>query len=141
MRRRVLLDTGPLVALIDSRDQYHAWASTIVAKLPVPFLTCESVLSEACFLLSRVVNGKNAVMGMVRAGHIKVPFDLEAEIDRVEALLVRYQSVPISLADACLVRMSEQFSESLVLTLDSDFTIYRRDTKQAIPVIMPENAS
>jgi len=135
-----LLDTGPLVALIDKRDRYHAWAMVIVATLPAPFLTCESVISEACFLLSQVTNGKNVVVGMVKAGHLKISFDLESEIDRVGELLVRYQSVPMSLADACLVRMSEQFSESTVLTLDNDFTIYRKNTNQAIPVIMPESA-
>jgi uncharacterized protein len=141
MRRQVLLDTGPLVALIDKRDQYHSWATTTVAPLPSPFLilTCESVISEACFLLDRVTNGKNAVVGMVKAGHLKISFDLESEIDRVGELLVRYQSVPMSLADACLVRMSEQFSESTVLTLDHDFTIYQRNTNQTIPVIMPES--
>lgn len=139
--RQVLLDTGPLVALIDKRDQYHAWATTTVATLAAPFLTCESVISEACFLLSRVTNGKNAVVGMVKAGHLKISFDLESEIDRVGELLIRYQSVPMSLADACLVRMSEHFSESTVLTLDNDFTIYRRNTNQTIPVIMPENAT
>jgi predicted nucleic acid-binding protein len=139
MRRQVLLDTGPLVALIDKRDQYHSWATTTVATLPPPFLTCESVISEACFLLGRVTNGKNAVVGMVKAGHLKISFDLEAEINRVGELLIRYQSVPMSLADACLVRMSEQFSESAVLTLDNDFTVYRRNTNQIIPVIMPES--
>jgi uncharacterized protein len=128
MRRQVLLDTGPLVALIDKRDQYHSWATTTVATLPPPFLTCESVISEACFLLGRVTNGKNAVVGMVKAGHLKISFDLEAKINRVGELLIRYQSVPMSLADACLVRMSEQFSESAVLTLDNDFTVYRRNT-------------
>lgn len=96
------------------------------------------MLSEACFLLSRVANGKAAVIGMVRAGHIKVPFQLEEESDRVKELLSQYQLIPMSLADACLVRMSEQLSESLILTLDSDFTIYRRNGNQMIPVIMPE---
>lgn len=139
--RQVLLDTGPLVALIDKRDQYHAWATTTVATLPAPFLTCESVISEACFLLSRAANGKNAVVGMVKAGHLKISFDLESEIDRVGELLVRYQSVPMSLADACLVSMSEQLADSTVLTLDNDFTIYRKNTNQIIPVIMPESTT
>ncbi|MGQ9870110.1 type II toxin-antitoxin system VapC family toxin [Leptodesmis sp.] len=138
MKRQVLLDTGPLVALIDRRDHYHAWATKTVAKFPAPFLSCEAVLSEACFLLGQVVNGKAAVMGMVEAGHIKIPFHLEAESDRVNELLTRYQSVPMSLADACLVRMAEMYTTSELLTLDSDFTIYRKTTNQPIPALMPE---
>ncbi len=50
----------------------------------------------------------------------------------------RYQSVPMSLADACLVRMAQQYSESFLLTLDSDFRIYRKNRNQVIPVIIPE---
>jgi predicted nucleic acid-binding protein len=84
MKRQILLDTGPLVALLDSRDRYHAWATTAVAKLPSPFLTCESVLSEACFLLRRVANGKTAVMGMVESGLMKVSFQLGEESNRVK---------------------------------------------------------
>ncbi len=50
----------------------------------------------------------------------------------------RYQSVPMSIADACLVRMSEIYTQSSVITLDSDFRIYRKNRNQEIPVIMPE---
>ncbi len=52
-------------------------------------------------------------------------------------LLTRYQSVPISLADACLVRMAEQYEASFILTLDSDLRIYRKNRNEIIPVIMP----
>ena len=51
MKQQVLADTGPLVALINKRDRHHAWASDQATRLPAPFLTCEAVLSEACFLL------------------------------------------------------------------------------------------
>jgi uncharacterized protein len=139
MKTQILLDTGPLVALLDRRDHYYIWATQTVAKLPVPFLTCESVISEACFLVNRIANGKNAIGGLIQAGHIKIPFNLEEEIDRIVELLERYQSVPMSLADACLVRMSERFPGSSILTLDSDFMIYRRNINQVIPVIMPQS--
>lgn len=139
MRRQVLLDTGPFVALIDQKDRWHSWVEAEIATIAQPLITCESVISEACFLLQRVHGGKDAVLGLVNDEIIRVPFRIEAEVAAVRELIDRYQSVPMSLADACLVRMAEQSEGSFVLTLDRDFRIYRMNRNQIIPVIMPEN--
>ena len=70
---------------------------------------------------------------------IVVPsFRLEGQIRPVQKLLKKYRSVPMSLADACLVRMSELYPDNCVLTLDSDFSLYRRNGRQVIPVTMPQ---
>ncbi len=139
MRRQVLLDTGPLVAFLKRQDRFHSWVTTELATIEPPLLTCEAVLSEACFLLRNIYPGQGAVISLVNAGMIQIPFCLNEEPGVVSELLTRYQSVPISLADACLVRMAEQYPESFLLTLDSDFNIYRKNAKQIIPVIMPQN--
>lgn len=138
MKRRALLDTGPLVALIRAQDQFHAWATAQFSALEPPLLTCEAVITEACFLMRNSYPGQEAVLLLMERGVVKIEFDLNEEFRNVQKLIVRYKSVPMSLADACLVRMSEQFSASLVLTLDSDFTIYRKNNTQPIPVMMPE---
>lgn len=65
---------------------------------------------------------------------------LSEEASLINELLTRYQSVPMSLANACLVGMAEQYAESMLLTLDSDFRIYRKNRNQIIPVIMPKDA-
>lgn len=137
MRRSVLLDAGPLVAFINPRDQMHDWAIAEWSEIAAPLLSCEAVISEACFLLQSVYRGEEGVLILVETGILQLPFRLSKESAAIKALLTRYQSVPMSLADACLVRMSEQFSESSVLTLDSDFMIYRKHKNQALPVIMP----
>ena len=67
------------------------------------------------------------------------PFQIADEADRIDFLMQRYQNVPMSLADACLVRMSEIYEDSAVLTLDSDFKIYRKNRNAIIPIIMPES--
>lgn len=139
MRRQVLLDTGPLVASLDRRDQFHSWATQEFATIEPPLLTCEAVISEACFLLRNVYPGQNAVISLVNTRIIQIPFRLNEEAGLVNELLTRYQSVPMSLADACLVRMAEQYAESMLLTLDSDFRIYRKNRTQIIPVIMPKD--
>ncbi|HKV51221.1 MAG TPA: PIN domain-containing protein [Gemmatimonadaceae bacterium] len=134
---RVLLDTGPLVALLNRRDQYHQWARSILDTVTPPVFTCESVLSEACFLLARVDGGPEAVLALVGADVIRVEFQIGVEIAAVRQLVRRYASVPMSFADACLVRMTELQLRSVVLTIDSDFKRYRRNRRHLVPVIMP----
>ncbi len=137
MRRRVLLDTGPLVAFLKPQDQFYRWVTTELATIQPPLLICEAVIAEACFLLRNTYAGEETVLSLIADAYIQLPFQLEAEITAVRQLMTGYRSVPISLADACLVRMSEQYNNSLLLTLDSDFQIYRKHRKQIIPVLMP----
>jgi len=69
---------------------------------------------------------------------IQMPLKLKDEISLVESLLDKYKNIPMSLADACLVRMSEQIADSTICTLDSDFKIYRKDKRKVIPLIIPD---
>ena len=137
MRQQVLLDTGPLVAYINRRELSHEWVVSEWANIEPPLLTCEAVITEACFLLQKIYRGEETVVSLVDSRVIQIPFQLSKEAVAVQNLLVRYQSVPMSLADACLVRMSELYCDSTVLTLDSDFLIYRNNKKQVISVVMP----
>jgi predicted nucleic acid-binding protein len=133
----VLLDTGPLVALLDRREQHHGWAKAQVGQVRAPMFTCESVFAEAFHLLRTVPQGRLAIMDMLRQRLLLVRFRLDEQQDRITALLRRYGNVPMSLADACLVRMSELIPGSSVFTLDGDFRIYRRHGRKVIPVLMP----
>ncbi len=137
MRPRVLLDTGPLVAFLNRRDQHHAWARTQLGTAFPPLLTCESVLAEACHLLRNMPGGMDGVLELLRRDAIAIPFRLREHADSIARLLRKYGDVPMSLADACLVRMSEIHEDSLILTLDSHFKLYRRHGRQVIPTLMP----
>lgn len=137
MKAKVILDTGPLVALLNLRDNYHSWAKTEFAQIRPPMLSCEAVFSEACFLLRSVSNGPQTVIKLLNQGVVEVPFRLSDEAKRIKNLLVRYVSVPMSLADACLVRMAEQYDQAAVMTLDKDFQIYRKHGRQVVPTITP----
>ncbi|MEA5551727.1 PIN domain-containing protein [Anabaena cylindrica UHCC 0172] len=136
MKSKIILDTSPLVAFIDKSDHFHNWAVETWKTLPVPLLTCESVISETCFLLQRTYGGKNAVMSLLDAGIISIAFHLKQEIPIIRGLMKRYENVPMSLADACLVRMSELILGSSVLTIDSDFRIYRKNQNEIIDLII-----
>lgn len=138
MKQRILLDTGPLVALLDRRDAYHSWAKSQWASLKPPLLTCEAVLSEACFLLRAHPPGCQAAVELLRRGVVAVAFRLEDHLEPVAKLLGKYAATPMSLADACLVRMSECCGDSAVLTLDGHFRLYRRHGRLVVPAIMPD---
>lgn len=132
-----ILDTGPLVAFLDGDDQHHGWAVEQFRRLAPKFVTCEAVITEACFLLHSSAIALNAVAKLIRDGHIEVPFHFSHEADAVMRLMDRYRDVPMSFTDACLVRMAEIDSKSQVLTLDRDFQIYRKNGRQIIPAILP----
>ena len=138
MITHVLLDTGPLVASINRSDRYHEWTRTWLAEIVPPMQTCEAVLAEACLLLQKYPGGSAAVLELVHRGIVAVGFALEPHVVSVSKLMSKYANVSMSLADACLVRMSELDSQCTVLTLDNDFRIYRRHGRQVIPLIMPE---
>jgi predicted nucleic acid-binding protein len=136
--KRLIVDTGPIVALLSSSDAHHPWTRTVLDRVEPPLLTCEAVVSEACFLLRRIHGGSDAVLDLVQRGVISVCFSLATEIGAVRKLMTKYREVPMSLADACLVRMTELDDQAAVLTLESDFANYRRNRRQVIPTIRPE---
>jgi predicted nucleic acid-binding protein len=134
---RLLIDTGPLVAFLNRRDRHHPWTKRQLADAKSPLLTCEAVLSEACFLLHRQARSADAVLDLLERGLLKVAFDLNEEAIRVREIMARYANLPASLADACLVRMAEIYAGSRLLTLDSDFQIYRMHGRKVLPTILP----
>jgi uncharacterized protein len=137
VNRQVILDTGPLVALLDARDQHHDWAIAQWSDIEPPLLTCDSVISEACFLLDQTRAGSSAVFEMLLRKAMALSFRLDDHLSEVHQLRTRYADVPMSVADASLVRMAEQFGRSSILTLDTDFKIYRKHGRKVIPLIYP----
>jgi uncharacterized protein len=135
--KRYVVDTGPIVALLNANDARHHWAKTTFSRIEPPLVTCEAVIAEACFLTSRLDSGADKVMDLLSRKVVLIEFDLSAEHGSVRALMKRYASTPMSLADACLVRMSELNGDASVVTLDSDFTVYRRHRRQSIPLLLP----
>ena len=134
---RLQVDTGPLVALLNRRDRHHAWVRKVLDTLEPPVLTCEAVVSEACFLLVRIAGGQDALFELLSAHVIDIDFQMANELVAVRGLMRKFAMVPMALADACLVRMSELDTSSVILTLDGDFRSYRRNRRQVIPTIRP----
>jgi predicted nucleic acid-binding protein len=135
MAASVLVDSGFVVALLSRRDTHHRWAAAQAAAQALPWSTCEAALSEAFHLLG--ARGGRALDGLLRRGSLRVAFDLAVEMEPVLKLIRKYADVPMSLADGCLVRMSEVLPDPVILTTDADFRIYRRHSRHIIPCVMP----
>ena len=135
MAASVLVDAGFVIALLSRRDRHHKWAVAQAPGVPPPWKTCDAVLSETFHLLGS--RGRPALSALLRRGAVVPAFDLADELDRVLGLMQKYADVPMSLADACLVRMSETLADPLILTTDADFRIYRRHGRQVVHCMMP----
>jgi len=137
-RGPVLLDTGPLVSFLASGLRHHLWTVEQWKRLRPPLLTCEPVLTEAAFLLTREGRDADAVFELLERKVIRIALSVQEEQADLRALMHRYRNRPMSLADACLVRLSEIHKSGEIFTLDSDFRIYRRHGDKVIPVRMPD---
>lgn len=136
--KTAILDTGPLVALLSENDQYHAWAKETGGALTGPLHTCDSVLSEAFFLLSRLPGGCQRLRDALRKPDlIVIPWRLDDHRGAVLTFLEKYRDTPASLADACLVRMAETCDNPVVWTTDHHFSIYRYRGRHKIPILAP----
>lgn len=137
MKNAVLLDTGPLVTFLASGLAHEEWVRDQWKRLRPPLLTCEAVLTEAAFLLKREGQDTDAIFALLGRGVIRVSIEVEDQLEDLRALMRRYRDRPMSLADACLVRLAEMHPGGTIFTLDTDFRIYRRHGNRVVPVLMP----
>jgi len=138
MNAVVVLDTGPLVSFLAAESEHAAWVQEQWQRLAAPMLTCEAVLTEAAYILKREGADPDALFELLQRDILRVALRMDEEQPDLRALMRRYRDRPMSLADACLVRLSELHRDCAVFTLDSDFRIYRRHGNRVIPVLMPE---
>lgn len=135
MLRKVILDTGPLVAFLNARDRVHEWAMAHFAEIQPPLLTCQAAVSESCFLLRGSPPGSRSILELLERKVLEISFSLADHLAHVSRLMKKYENIPSSLADACLVRMAELHDDSSILTLDADFRIYRKHKHRVIPLL------
>jgi len=134
---RAIADTGFLVAFGNRNDAFHTWATKLAANVTEPLLTCEAVLAESAFHLGNAA----LVLDYVIEGLVRIAFDLMEHLPQIRELAARYADQQPDLADLCLIRMSELYPKHPVITTDvSDFRVYRRRKREAIPLIHPSTS-
>ena len=138
MQRGVLLDTGPLVAYFCPSDHFHAWAVSPFASFVTPVTTCEPVLAESCFLLARAGVSPTRILAKLAQGVFRIGLGVEREAAAIATLMQRHADLPMSLADACMVRLAET-QPSPLCTLDRAFRVYRRQGRHPLDLIIPDD--
>jgi uncharacterized protein len=131
---KAIADTGFLVAFGNRDDQYHTWAVQLAQQVTEPLLTCEAVLAEAAFRLGDAL----LVIDFVRTGLVQPSFAVVDHTLRLAELAKKYNDRRPDMADLCLIRLSELHPKHPVITTDlRDFRVYRRNQREAIPLIHP----
>jgi predicted nucleic acid-binding protein len=132
---RRIADSGLLIAALDERDAYHSWARRLLEREPPPWLVCEAVLVE----VSASIGSPEPVLEMLQVGDLEISFVIKEHLSPVLSLTRKYRDQGMDLADACVVRMSDLFDDSVVYTVDkTDFSVYRRHGRQAVRCVFPE---
>jgi uncharacterized protein len=121
----ILVDTGPIVALLDRRERFHQQCVEALLGTNEPLITCETVIAEACFLLRRLKGASRDLLVDVQAGRYLIDYRLAERGLHLGKLLDRYANIPMDLADACLVDLANLYKTGRIFTLDADFRIYR----------------
>jgi uncharacterized protein len=128
-----IADSGFIVAFAHSDDSHHGWALDAAARITPPALTCDAVLAEAAYKL----RSADVVLQLVEANLVRPAFDLLRNLLQLRELATHYADRQPDLADLCIIRMSELFPRHVVITVDSDFRIYRRNRREVIPLLCP----
>ncbi|MCX6854516.1 MAG: PIN domain-containing protein [Verrucomicrobia bacterium] len=128
-----IADTGFLVAFANRGDSHHDWAVEVARNVTEPLLTCEAVLAETTFHLGDAT----LVLKMIEHGLVRLAFEAGEHLLQLKDLAKRYADRSPDFADLCLVRMSELYPKHSVITVDSDFLVYRRNKREVIPLISP----
>jgi predicted nucleic acid-binding protein len=135
-----IVDTGPLVAFFDRSERHHRWVVERIEELEAPLLVCEPVLTEAMYLLGRYSKAQDDLFELLQNGALHLALRIEEHVGALRKLLQKYRDTPMSLADACIVRMAEIHERHAVLTLDSDFSVYRKHGRVPLALIHPAGA-
>lgn len=133
-----IVDTGPLLALLDEKEQRHRWARETFHTIRGLLITCELVICETFYLLTLLPKVQEKLLEWISVGSLSVPFILSQEAEPIRSLLSKYRNVPMSLADPCLVRIAEIYEGHYIFTLDSDFKVYRKHGRTPLKLIYPK---
>jgi hypothetical protein len=139
MAASILIDTGPMLAMINRRDRWHKRCTAILPRLPLPLLTSEAILTELLYLVRLDPRAAQAVWNFVHSGAITLGAIGDQDLPGLESLMKQYADVPMDFADATLVYLAQRERLSAVFTVDSDFLVYRIGSRQRFRIIPDPN--
>ncbi len=136
MAERVLIDTGPIVAILSEDDEHHGRCTEALAALTPPLLTCWPILTEAAWLLRGRPDALQKMFDGFPGGLFALlPLDAEY-VPTIAGLMRRYRSAGLQLADAALAHLADREGMRRVFTIDRrDFSIIRLKRNRTLTII------
>jgi uncharacterized protein len=135
MAASILIDTGPMLAMINRRDRWHKRCSAILPHLPLPFLTSEAVLTELLYMVRADPGTTRSAWNFVNSGAVTLGVIGDQDLPALATLMKQYADVPMDFADATLVYLAQRERLNTIFTINSDFLVYRITGRQRFRII------
>jgi predicted nucleic acid-binding protein len=134
--KKILIDSGPLIALFDASDEYHLSAIEFIKNNRLPLVTTLASITETLHLLDFNHNAQLDFLEWVKNGALEIHNIERADFERIQQLTEKYLDLPMDFADSCLVFLAEKLNLNTIVTIDKDFTVYRIKGKKTFKVIL-----
>ena len=134
--KKILIDSGPLIALFDASDKYHHEAVNFVKTNKLPLITTLASITETLHLLDFNRNAQIDFLEWVHRGAVEIYNIENSDFNRLKALTEKYRDLPMDFADSCLVYLAEKLNLNTIATIDRDFTIYRIQGRRKFKIIL-----
>lgn len=134
--KRILIDSGPLIALFDSSDRYHHESVDFIKQNKYPLITTIASITETLYLLDFNRNAQMDFLEWVGRGGVEI-YDIQKnDFHRIKELTEKYRDLPMDFADSCLVYIAEQLNIKAIATIDRDFTVYRIKGRNKFEIVL-----
>ncbi len=134
--KKILIDSGPLIALFDSSDMYHQEAVDFIKTNKYPLVTTLASITETLHLLDFNRNAQIDFLEWVHRGAVEIHNIENIDFKRLRELTEKYRDLPMDFADSCLVYLAEKLNLNTIATIDRDFTIYRIQGRRKFKIIL-----
>lgn len=134
--KKILIDSGPLIALFDSSDKYHSKVIEFIRHNKLPLITTIASITETLHLLDFNRNAQIDFLEWVSRGGVEIQNIENSDFQQLKDLTEKYRDLPMDFADSCLVLLAEKLGLNTIATIDRDFTIYRIKGKKKFKTIL-----
>ena len=134
--KKILIDSGPLIALFDASDKYHHESINFIKKNKYQLVTTLASITETLHLLDFNRNAQIDFLEWVHRGAVKIHNIENHDFKRLKELTQKYRDLPMDFADSCLVYIAEKLNVNTIATIDRDFTIYRIQGRKKFRIVL-----
>ncbi len=134
--KKILIDSGPLIALFDASDKYHHDAVNFIKTNTYPLITTLASITETLHLLDYNRHAQIDFLTWIHKGAVEIHNIENDDFKRLKELTEKYHDLPMDFADSCLVYLAEKLNLNTIATIDRDFTIYRIQGRRKFKIIL-----